>query len=376
MTIEWVGDMSTPSVLPKRIPSLPLEPGTAMGDLMGDGEMSSDEDMGTVKKTESPWKHGGRAVLPFGSPRDLFSEQPESRVLRPSLRPSDITTGSPLCREHPRRKSLLRPRIATETFTSPQHVSFALLDKIPLTNPNPSHLPTPTQHQHQQQIRSQKHPSPPSPPLPSPSPSPTLIPQTSPLPAQDSDLSDTEYFTPPCTTQRHKLPKPRVPARPHRFQHTPPHSANPAPTPFTPTLQSETANVPPPLLAGSRRISLGREDAPRTPGEGVWGTERFSSQCVNGDGDGCLDTWPSLSLSKLDSRLDAPFSGDFTFTSLGCVSSTPRPLHPLHPLHAQHRNRTPDELAHLREEVAALKFEMRALRGEVRGWMGRVDGNG
>ncbi|KAI4629718.1 uncharacterized protein J4E87_002904 [Alternaria ethzedia] len=123
--VEWVGDMTAPSLLPIRGSSLSPEPRPVV-DIVGvEQPTSSDEGTGTVKKIASSHKQAvTRKSIPMRSPPDLFSDEPrepKSRV--PSRRTSDVLRGSPLrverARERPVKKALVRPRVSIETFESP-----------------------------------------------------------------------------------------------------------------------------------------------------------------------------------------------------------------------------------------------------------------
>ncbi|KAJ4374354.1 hypothetical protein N0V83_003095 [Neocucurbitaria cava] len=127
INVEWVGDMSAPSILPNRRSSLPAESPPSMGlDMPAEeSEDAASEECGTVKRTPSPNKRVRfRNPVPNIHTQDLFSDNPPRRMSRtPARKQSDASNGSPLQidrrRERPRRKSMIRPRIATETFKSP-----------------------------------------------------------------------------------------------------------------------------------------------------------------------------------------------------------------------------------------------------------------
>lgn len=125
ISIEWVGDMLAPSMLPSRVSSMSPGPRPFVEALLEDLEGLSieTEETGTVKKTRSQLKDAAKQRgISFGP--DLFNDDSaRCRSGLPSRWPSDMSNGSPLqvkrTREHPRNKSLIRPRIATETFKSP-----------------------------------------------------------------------------------------------------------------------------------------------------------------------------------------------------------------------------------------------------------------
>lgn len=133
VTVEWVGDMSEPSILPNRLAS-PIvsiageEPAQPVLDmLMEEYENAEDEQSGTVRKTESPQKPTSPVV---GETRDLFSA---SLPAQASLQLPGSISGKPFNApyevrkqtvKHP-RKSWPRPRIVTETFRQPSPPSTA-----------------------------------------------------------------------------------------------------------------------------------------------------------------------------------------------------------------------------------------------------------
>ncbi|KAI8938732.1 hypothetical protein NX059_004599 [Plenodomus lindquistii] len=178
-TVDWVGDMSALCVLPKRRVSITPDAGAVGEALAQDVETSEDESVGTVKKTESPRKSG----IPFGRHRDLFSAEPEREG--PSRKPSDITTGSPL--QRPRKKALLRPRIVTETFTSPQKLEP---DSSPAITGSPN-LPVVPPRAHRSHPRVL-----PTTPI---TPSTDSDTDTDTSGSQDNDFSGPEFFTPRST---------------------------------------------------------------------------------------------------------------------------------------------------------------------------------
>ena len=127
--VEWVGDMTAPSLLPIRGSSLSPEPHPVVDIIEAEQPTSSDEGTGTVKKVASSHKQAVTSrPIPIRPPLDLFSDEPrepKSRV--PSRRTSDVLRGSPLrverARERPVKKALVRPRVSIETFESPPRPS-------------------------------------------------------------------------------------------------------------------------------------------------------------------------------------------------------------------------------------------------------------
>jgi hypothetical protein len=137
IAIEWTGDMSAPSSLPSCVSSLSPEPEPVFEALLEDSVESEDEESRTVNKTSAAPEEvlAIRNQIQIGP--DLFSDH------QPPRRHTDVSNGSPLkvrrTRERPRMKSMIRPRIATETFRPP------VSSKRPSKNalPTSSALPTP-----------------------------------------------------------------------------------------------------------------------------------------------------------------------------------------------------------------------------------------
>jgi hypothetical protein len=202
--IEWVGDMSAPVALPNRVPSLSPEPRSAMKLLDEDSEELAREELGTVHI--SPHKRAANRYQISDAP-DLFSgNNPRRTSIQPLRRPSDISNGSPVQterpHEHPRRKSLIRPRIATETFKSPTTFS----NRMHPTTTSPSLLPKFSNQESNDW--SEEHCTP-TIPLKSPA---RCLPsyQNSPSPSsKGSEIPEEQLSTPPST----KNNKSKAPAR-------------------------------------------------------------------------------------------------------------------------------------------------------------------
>ncbi|KAH7078747.1 hypothetical protein BKA63DRAFT_409430 [Paraphoma chrysanthemicola] len=212
INIEWVGDMSAPSLLPNRVSSMSPEPHPVLEAPLEDIEasLSDAESAGTVKKTVSPLKGAARNHgISMGL--DLFSDnRNEHTSMLPSRRPSDMSDGSPLqvrrTREHPRRRSLIRPRVVTETFRSPGSPKSQSLQTVPAASPIevvPIELPS-------QLAQSSRI---------TPTSRPQGIEDLLSTSSQYSLNSNEEFFTPPST----RRDTGKVPAR-HTSQ-TPPNAA-------------------------------------------------------------------------------------------------------------------------------------------------------
>jgi hypothetical protein len=207
--VEWVGNMTAPSILPTRGLSLSPKPRFVVDIVDAEGSTPSDEETGTVKKTRSPHKSAlTRKPVPVGPPPDLFSDESrkfKSRV--PSRRASDVLRGSPLRVERVRNKHVkkpsARPRISTETFQSPPepspHDPFdvgAAKSRPKLDPPIQESRRWPEVHQ--------------MPSVPAPSRAQLFSAPHRPLSSSDdSQFSDQEWFTPPFTRRR----KPKVSQR-------------------------------------------------------------------------------------------------------------------------------------------------------------------
>ena len=200
--VEWVGNMTAPSILPTRGLSPSPKPRSVVDIVDAEGSTPSDEETGTVKKTRSPCKSAlTRKPVPVGPPPDLFSDEPrkfKSRV--PSRRASDVLRGSPLRVERVRNKhvkmSSVRPRISTETFQSPPepspHNPFHVGAAKSLPKPDP-----PTQESRRWPEVHQM------PSVPAPSRAQLFsAPHRSLSSSDHSHFSDQEWFTPPSTRRR------------------------------------------------------------------------------------------------------------------------------------------------------------------------------
>ena len=200
--VEWVGNMTAPSILPTRGLSPSPKPRSVVDIVDAEGSTPSDEETGTVKKTRSPCKSAlTRKPVPVGPPPDLFSDEPrkfKSRV--PSRRASDVLRGSPLRVERVRSKHVkkpsVRPRISTETFQSPPepspHDPFHVGAAKSLPKPDP-----PTQESRRWPEVHQM------PSVPAPSRAQLFFAPHRSLSSSDhSHFSDQEWFTPPSTRRR------------------------------------------------------------------------------------------------------------------------------------------------------------------------------
>ncbi|CAN9331375.1 unnamed protein product [Alternaria alternata] len=200
--VEWVGNMTAPSILPIRGLSLSLKPRSVVDIVDAEGSTPSDKETGTVRKTRSPRKSAlTRKPVPIGPPPDLFSNESrkfKSRV--PSRRASDVSRGSPLRIERVRNKHVkkpsVRPRISTETFQSPPepspHDPFHVGTAKSLPKPDP-----PIQES-QRWLEVHQMPS-----VPAPSRAQLFsAPHRSLSSSDDSHFSDQEWFTPPSTRRR------------------------------------------------------------------------------------------------------------------------------------------------------------------------------
>jgi hypothetical protein len=128
IAIEWVGDMSAPSVLPSRRASSILSPTPfspvassqpILEILMDEYEQAAqdDDETGTILKSERAAEYISKdSPVPIGQTRDLFSSTGSKRRL--SLCPPPLVDSSSPRRKRS-RKSHTRPRIVTETFSPP-----------------------------------------------------------------------------------------------------------------------------------------------------------------------------------------------------------------------------------------------------------------
>ncbi|EAT92556.1 hypothetical protein SNOG_01061 [Parastagonospora nodorum SN15] len=187
IALEWVGDMSAPSLLPNHISSMSPEPQPVVDTTIVDIEESSDEELGTMRRNLPVSGHAIPALNNISAGPDLFSADHMSA--QPSRRPSAISAGSPFrtrCTRHQaQRKFMNRPRIVTDTFQSPLTSSNRPSDLILAAT---SALPTPplreTRNWPKYRTPSTLPPASYARRLPSSSASPTR---------------DTEFFTPPST---------------------------------------------------------------------------------------------------------------------------------------------------------------------------------
>jgi hypothetical protein len=239
-TVEWVGDMCAPSLLPNRTPSLSPEPRPVIDTPMEDAPDTSDKD--TVKKTVSPHKRTVvPKVVPVGRTRDLFSDYPQRHITQvPSQRMSNLLNGSPLrverTRERPRRRLLVRPRLSTETFQSPSGPPSK--PHGPATVTTGSYLPI-------QETRRwpQVHQAPKVPPASRTRHFSTQ--HTSLDSSEDSEFSDPEWFTPPST----RRDKRKAPQRNINLEKPPTISGSPILpfSPMSPTAHGTHNNLSPRL---------------------------------------------------------------------------------------------------------------------------------
>ncbi|KAH4952267.1 hypothetical protein HBI38_000980 [Parastagonospora nodorum] len=187
IALEWVGDMSAPSLLPNHISSMSPEPQPVVDTTIVDIEESSDEELGTMRRNLPVSGNAIPALNNISAGPDLFSADHMSA--QPSRRPSAISAGSPFrtrCTRHQaQRKFMNRPRIVTDTFQSPLTSSNRPSDLILAAT---SALPTPplreTRNWPKYRTPSTLPPASYARRLPSSSASPTR---------------DTEFFTPPST---------------------------------------------------------------------------------------------------------------------------------------------------------------------------------
>jgi hypothetical protein len=131
VALEWVNDMSAPSVLPNYFTSSPVclnnSPLPSNQPLLemwtAEDENVPDKISGTVKMTESPLTRSTVASPPVKLPLDLFSSPQDRRQSNISI----ISCGSPTPQQTTTRprKSYSRPRILTETFTTPEEPTHA-----------------------------------------------------------------------------------------------------------------------------------------------------------------------------------------------------------------------------------------------------------
>jgi hypothetical protein len=136
VALDWLGDMSAPSVLPRRKCSLSTcveeeeedrtVPSSIFGRYGSSSSEAPEEASGTVKrKVPSPVRPSARSPIRFDGGRDLFSPGLGTSCL--GQRRSQILNNSSSQFEPDlelmRRRSFPRPRIVTETFKDPSKSS-------------------------------------------------------------------------------------------------------------------------------------------------------------------------------------------------------------------------------------------------------------
>jgi hypothetical protein len=194
LALEWVGDMSAPSILPAHHVFSASAPRPSVLDTLI-LESDSEAVTGTVKRSLSPTKPSN-AISPvsFARARDLFTTtSPERRMSFSRVTPF----GSPQAQsgDNLRRKSYPRPRIVTETFKSPTAQASPL--RIQTT-------PLATSADSSNRSKSQYSRRIPSPPLVSP-----LAVEYSPSDYSQLENDEEPFFTPP-TSKRIRIPSYQV----------------------------------------------------------------------------------------------------------------------------------------------------------------------
>jgi len=258
VSVQWVGDMSAPSVLPNRmISSLLPSPGPVMDDCVPEAETLEDDEEGTIRKIEWPGKDHGRNGLPFGRTRTLFSDAPGRRD--ESRKPSALIHASPLqieaTRERPRIKAMIRPRIATETFRSPTSPTEG--SHAEHQGSTACHLPTiPAQVQRKHPLAPNFH-------------STQQILQddvSDPYSGldQNCDFSDPEWFTPP-STRRDARKAPRRSKSPPASRNMARPGKTQSPTTPKDTAPFTTANGPKSALHKDARDDVRSRQSPSQP---------------------------------------------------------------------------------------------------------------
>ncbi|OAG10587.1 uncharacterized protein CC84DRAFT_1213897 [Paraphaeosphaeria sporulosa] len=150
VALDWLGDMSVPSILPCRTTYLEEGEKEVERSVLNSSfthyenapSEEREEDSGTVKrKAPSPERSDARSPIRFDGGRDLLSPGPEVSCL--GRRRSGILTGLPIQFEADlepvRGRSFLRPRIATETFKDPSDASIPRRS-IPAATTNPTSI--------------------------------------------------------------------------------------------------------------------------------------------------------------------------------------------------------------------------------------------
>jgi hypothetical protein len=194
LALEWVGDMSAPSILPAHHVFSASAPRPSVLDTLV-LESDSEAETGTVKRSLSPTKPSNAiSPVPFARARDLFTTTSPER----GVSFSRVTSfGSPQaqCGDNPRRKSYPRPRIVTETFKSPTAQASPLgFQTTPLA----------TSAESSSRSKSQLSRRIPSPPLVSP-----LAVESSPSDYSQLENDEEPFFTPP-TSKRIRAPSYQV----------------------------------------------------------------------------------------------------------------------------------------------------------------------
>ncbi|KAG9187761.1 hypothetical protein G6011_05632 [Alternaria panax] len=123
--VEWIGDMTAPSVLPTRATSLSPKHRSVVDVVDTEQSTPSEDEGSTVKKFTSLYKPAvTRKPVPVRPPPGLFSDESRKFKMKvPSRRASDVLKGSPprgeRARNRPLKKSSVQPRISTEMVQSP-----------------------------------------------------------------------------------------------------------------------------------------------------------------------------------------------------------------------------------------------------------------
>ncbi|KAF2260404.1 WD40 repeat-like protein [Lojkania enalia] len=227
ISLDWVGDMSEPSVLPSRHispvgPTCP-PPRLVLDIPLDQHEDGTDEGLGTIRRTRVP-KDGTRYdPIPIKVPTDLFSSPPTSpladRIYTIPLQTSKVTDDPrPTKASTPKlRKTYTRPRILTQTFTSPSLDSNAVFPARPSTiHPARPSLPTKLSTHLNPQLCEEKK-SIISPPSDSPSPHAETL-MSGALPTHQSPFSSLRSPSPDMWVT--------PPSQPHASIATPPRSSS------------------------------------------------------------------------------------------------------------------------------------------------------
>ena len=255
VAVEWVGDMSAPSMLPHRVSSMSLESPPAVHFPVEEDDSPSDEAADTVRKKVVSHKHRQAPCRPISTGADLFSgDHNEPTSPQPTRKPSDVSTGSPLrvkrTRDRPLRPTQTRPRIVTETFRSPLAPHAGPSNSTPLTNPKPN-LPAPVSSTQKCSTSNDTH----NIPMPSLVGRCSASQSSSSLSSQESEFSDQEFFTAPST----QLDKGKAPAH-----LTSPQTSNTATFAPKPLVESASISSPTSLNNSSSLYSAPSSQAVRT----------------------------------------------------------------------------------------------------------------